>query len=79
MSASSPFELLEFTVPVQADPSNYERLVLTQAGPTDEVIRWHISGPAAEAGMLTCEAVVYRPPSVDAARPPGGASEAPAA
>ncbi|KAJ1627651.1 hypothetical protein T492DRAFT_1023124 [Pavlovales sp. CCMP2436] len=58
---SSRFELLEFSLAVQSDPTEYERLVLARAGPDSEVIRWHISGPAAEPGLLACEAVVLRP------------------
>jgi hypothetical protein len=60
---SSRFELLEFSLAVQSDPTEYERLVLVRAGPDSEVIRWHISGPAAQPGLLACEAVVLRPPS----------------
>lgn len=68
MSAPSSFELIEFELPVQPDPSEYERLVLSQVGPGDEVVRWHISGPAAEPGMLSCEAVVYRQELAERAR-----------
>jgi hypothetical protein len=60
-AASSRFELLEFELPVQSDPTAYERLVALRAGQASEVIRWHISGPAAQRGMLLCEAVVLRP------------------
>jgi hypothetical protein len=59
--AQTRFELLEFTLPVQKDPTEYERLVRARAGSSSELIRWHISGPAAEQGMLKCEAVVLRP------------------
>ncbi|KAG8461546.1 hypothetical protein KFE25_001150 [Diacronema lutheri] len=77
MPEPSSFELLDFVVPVQADPSAYERLVVERVRPGGEVIRWHISGPAAEPGMLACEAVVYTPAAPDGDRAADAQPQAP--
>ena len=60
-SIKMKFELVEFSIPIQLDTSNYENIVIHKCNEMNsELIRWSITHTDKNSSKAIIEAVIYK-------------------